>query len=60
MNAISVIENTKNSIDKLQLTDSYRSKVYTKNFNSHLDCLIQTSIDLTGNENTVLKKIISK
>jgi hypothetical protein len=56
MNAISVIENTKNSIDKLQLTDSYRSKVYTKNFNSHLDCLIQTSIDLTGNENTVLKK----
>ena len=52
----SVIENTKESISGLHLTDSYRSKLYTKNFNSHLDSLIQTSIDLMANENNVFKR----
>lgn len=55
MNTIDIIDITQNEISDLVLTDDYRFKGYTKNFNSHLDALIDTSISITGEDNSVFK-----
>lgn len=49
------LETIKGNIDNINLTENYRDKAFTRNFNFHLDSLIQTSIELTGEDNSVFK-----
>lgn len=53
MNTSNIISNIKAEIDALELTEDYRSKVFAKNFNSHLNSLVDTSVLLSGDNHSV-------
>lgn len=54
MNNSNIIPNIRIEIDKLVLADDYRNKSFTKNFNAHLNSLIDTSIVLSGEASSIL------
>lgn len=50
----SPLNNARNSFENLSLTESYRNKRFTKNFEKHLNLLIDTAVLLTGDNSTIL------
>lgn len=48
-----ILSNARENFEKITLTDNYRSKRFTKNFDRHLSVLIDTTIQL-ADENSVL------
>lgn len=54
MNNSNIISNIRIEIENLVLTDDYRSKIFAKNFNAHLNSLIDTSITLSGENDSIL------
>lgn len=49
-----ILRNAKKDFEKISLTDSYRSKKFTKNFDKHLMTLVDTTITLAGEYKTIL------
>lgn len=54
MNAI--INNARNQFDGLVLTDDYRMKQFTKNFDTHLSVLLDTTVKLSSSPTILGKK----
>lgn len=49
-----LLSNARKEFENISLTESYRSKQFTKNFDRHLTTLIDTTILLAGDKSTVL------
>lgn len=49
-----ILRDAKKDFEKISLTDNYRSKKFTKNFDRHLMTLVDTTITLAGEHRTIL------
>jgi len=48
------LQNARTQIEDISLTDSYRDKKFTKNFDKHINSLIDTSILLSSSQDSLL------